>query len=137
MALIVARTKTHEFRKVHYAPTITRVWFYETAPISAIRYICDIGPPIIRPPPSNTYGAHPALLPKDGRIGNADYNSYHVDYDRYDYAYPILSCYQVNESITLKRLKQEFGIKGAPRGLVYLPGCLKDAVGVDDIEKLW
>lgn len=47
--MIVNQTKTHEFRKKLYPPTVQRIWFYETAPISAITHICEIGPVVIRP----------------------------------------------------------------------------------------
>lgn len=37
--LIVARKKNHEFRN-YKLETVTRFWLYETAPTSAITYVC-------------------------------------------------------------------------------------------------
>lgn len=145
MALIVSRTKSHEFRKVRYPPTLRRIWFYETAPISAIRYICDVGSPVVRPPKHNLPPASSSapsrgrrnFLPEDGSTGNSDYNAYHPDYAGYDYAYPILSCTKLAVPVDLARMKDTFGIKGAPRGMVFVPDAMREAVELQEQEKVW
>jgi predicted transcriptional regulator len=66
MNMIVNQTKTHEFRKKLYPPTVQRIWFYETAPISAITHICEIGPVVVRPKrsvPATPLSAPPTAPP--------------------------------------------------------------------------
>jgi hypothetical protein len=41
---IVAQRKNHEFRKYLIPITVKRMWIYETAPVSAIRYCAVIEP---------------------------------------------------------------------------------------------
>lgn len=138
MQLIVSRSKTHEFRKVLYPTTVRHIWFYETSPISSIRYICQIGPPVIRPsPPHSTISPTTAYLPEDGSIGNAEYNAYAADFEGYNYAYPILSCIRLSTSIGLARMKEEFGIKIAPRRMIYVPEKMKADVSLEEEEKIW
>lgn len=134
MQMIVNKTKNHEFRKKLYPSTIERIWFYETAPISAITYVCEIAPALIRPP-KTSQGGKVDLLPEDG-IGNADFNSYRPDYDGYDYAYPVKSCWKLIRPITLRGLKAH-GIDGAPRGMVYVPDSLLRKVKWDEQELVW
>jgi hypothetical protein len=50
MQMIVDRSKTYEFRKGRYPTSVLRIWFYQTAPISAITYICEIDPGLTRDP---------------------------------------------------------------------------------------
>ena len=44
MQMIVERSKTYEFRKTRYPTSVLRIWFYETAPISSLTYICEVDP---------------------------------------------------------------------------------------------
>lgn len=139
MNLIVLRHKTYEFRKVLYPATVKRIWFYETSPSSSIRYICDIGPAVIRPsqPSFTSIDSPQILLPEDGSIGNADYNAHAKDYDLYDYAYPILGCWRLKDPISLGKMKETYGFKGAPRGMVYVKEDMRVAVSVGDQIKVW
>jgi predicted transcriptional regulator len=111
MQQIVDRVKTYEFRKKLYPPTVLRVWFYETAPISAITYICEIDP-------ANVRGQDPPL-PETG-LGNKEYNSGDPTFKGYDFAYRVKSCWRLREAVKLEALKG-YGIGGAPRGMVYVP----------------
>ena len=46
---------------------------------------------------------------------------------RSDYAYEIKSVYELKTAVTLKVMKEKYGWKGAPRGLVYVsPDLAKD-----------
>lgn len=170
MALILDRSKTHEFRKVLYPSSVQYIWFYETAPISAIRYICRIGPAVRRPPQVQVLDSvkpNPGFpLPSEG-VGISEYNSYHPEHYGYDYAYPILAAYahpgnkmartsddlddkagkrsdgSEKELLSLSRMKAVYGMKGAPRVMMYVPEELmvregwKDGRDEQGWIKLW
>jgi len=129
MQQIVRREKNYEFRRYEIAPSVKRIWFYLNAPISSLVYICEIDPPRTRKP-----GDEP--LPEDG-LGNHEYNTRHKDWDRFDYAYRVRSVRQLKESIRLKEMKEVYGTKSAPRGLVYVPSMLSKAVRWDEQTVLW
>lgn len=134
MAQMVARTKTHEFRKLRYPDTVRRMWFYETAPVSAITHVCEFVLGSARPAASEpTTAWH---LPTGG-IGNAEFNSYHLDWEGYNFAYEIKSCTRLRVPVTLATLKEEYGFKSAPRGMAYVPSQLKADVQLDEQERLW
>ncbi len=129
MQQIVRRDKNYEFRRYEIAPSVKRIWFYLNAPISSIVYICEIDPARTRKP-----GDDP--LPEDG-LGNREYNTRHKDWDRFDYAYRVRSVRQLKESIRLKEMKEVYGMKSAPRSLVYVPSMLSKAVLWDEQTVLW
>ncbi len=113
MDRIISGTKNYEFRKYSLPETVERIWFYRTAPHSSITHICEILPPVDRKICN-------IKLSEDG-IGNKEYNDGHKDWEGYDFACKILSVYEVKEPITLERMMDEFSMKSAPRGFVYLP----------------
>ncbi|WWC88248.1 uncharacterized protein L201_003154 [Kwoniella dendrophila CBS 6074] len=132
MQQIVSQIKTHEFRKRLYPSTVQRIWFYETSPISAITYICG------------TLPAHNRItdgtLDDEIGIGNKEYNENDgkdKDWLGYDYAYKITSCYKLPKPITLKEMKEKYGIKGAPRGMVYVTYRMMDDIKLDDQKCVW
>ncbi|KAJ4321428.1 hypothetical protein N0V84_005350 [Fusarium piperis] len=116
MQQILDGTKTYEFRKYNMAG-IKRIWFYRTAPHSAITHICPVDEAVTRNP-----GDGP--LPEDG-LGNKEYNEKHGDYEGYDYAYHIKEVYEINaeggRGITWAMMRDEHGMKIAPRGRVAVP----------------
>lgn len=132
MQQIVRGEKNYEFRKYRMTPTVSlsldlihslihsrlfhqvkRIWFYVTAPSSSIAYVCEIDPAVTREQGD-------PKLPEDG-LGNKEYNTFHVDWKGYDFAYRVHSVYKILEPITLAKMKSRYGYKGAPRGLTYLP----------------
>lgn len=138
MQMIVNQQKDHEFRKRLYPSTVQRIWFYETAPISAITYICDVGRAIIRPPQplSPTHSGQTEWMLKTHRVGNSGFNNYEVDFAGYDYAYPIKSCWRITRPVSLLQLKAH-GIKGAPWGMVYVSESLMENVKWNEQELIW
>ncbi|KAI0746077.1 hypothetical protein C8Q76DRAFT_49600 [Earliella scabrosa] len=129
MQQIVRREKTYEFRRYRISDSVKRVWFYLNAPRSAIVYICDIDSARTRNP------GDPAL-PEDG-AGNREFNTRHRDWDKYDFAYRVRSVRQLSTPIDLKVMKERYGIKGAPRGLVYVPPSMLEDVHLEAQELLW
>jgi predicted transcriptional regulator len=141
MAQIASRAKTHEFRRRAYPSTVVRVWFYETAPVSAVTYICEVELEPVRPvreKAGEDAGADSKAwrLP-EGAMGNAEYNAFHLDWDGYDYAYRIKSCRRLRTPVTLAGLKSTYGIKGAPQSMVYVPLKLATDVLWDAQELVW
>jgi predicted transcriptional regulator len=128
MEQIVSGLKTFEFRKYRIAENVQRVWFYITAPESRISHICDIA--AARTP---TEGDEP--LPLNG-LGNKEFNERHADWDGYDYAYVIKAVYQLTVPIELKVMKEKYGWKGAPRGLVYVSPEMAQAFPLEDQIKI-
>jgi predicted transcriptional regulator len=116
MQQIIDGIKTYEFRKYNMAG-IQRIWFYRTAPYSAITHICPVSQAITR-----NNGDEP--LPEDG-LGNKEYNDKDPDYEGYDYAYRIKEVYEINaeggKGITRDMMRDEHGMKIPPRGRVTVP----------------
>jgi predicted transcriptional regulator len=113
MQRIITGEKTYEFRPYLLPRTVQRVWFYRTSPHQSIEYVCEIDPARTRNP------GDPVLEEKG--IGNHEFNSRHKDMVGSDYAYKILSVYQLETPIDLAQMKKEHGIKGVPQSRVYTP----------------
>lgn len=120
MTQITEGKKNYEFRKYRLKPSVKRTWFYRTAPHSSITHVCETTPARTRNP-----GDLP--LDEDG-LGNAEFNNRHKDWDGYDFAYEMVTVYELKQPITLKEMKDKHGFKAAPRGLVYLPKSISDCV---------
>jgi predicted transcriptional regulator len=120
MSQIVNGTKNYEFRKYCLKPSVKRIWFYRTAPHSALTHICKILP-------ARTRNEGDSPLEEDG-LGNAEFNNRHKDWDGYDFAYKIVSVYEIRKPVSLAAMREEYGFKAAPRGLVYLPKTVAERV---------
>jgi predicted transcriptional regulator len=120
MQQIVNGEKNYEFRKYCLKASVKRIWFYSTAPQSSIEYICEILPAKTRNPDDLT-------LEEDG-LGNKEFNERHKDWEGYDFAYEVLAVYRIEKPVTLKDLRNDHGIRSAPRGLVYTPPSLVNLV---------
>lgn len=120
MTQIIDGSKNYEFRKYCLKPEVKRIWFYRTAPHSSITHICETLPARTRNP-----GDIP--LDEDG-LGNAEFNNRHEDWKGYDFAYKMVTVYELLHPITLQEMKDKHGFKSAPRGLVYLPQSISNNV---------
>ena len=119
MSQIVSGIKNFEFRKYKISSTVKRVWFYVTAPESRISHVWEIGPAITRT-------SHDKPLPLTG-MGNQEFNERHSDWAGYDFAYEILAVHELQTPLTLDDMKNKYGYKSAPRGLVYvIPEMIQD-----------
>ncbi|KAK4447822.1 hypothetical protein QBC34DRAFT_449985 [Podospora aff. communis PSN243] len=119
MGQVLVGTKNYEFRRYCMKPSVERIWFYRTAPYSAITHVSEILPARTRDPDDP--------LEEDG-LGNAEFNNRHKDWRGYDFAYRILSVYELRRPIRFSEMKSRHGIKIPPRGLVYLPQTIAKAV---------
>lgn len=52
------------------------------------------------------------------------------------YAYGILTVYELETPITLHKLKEKYGFAGPPRGMVYLPDMIKQDVDWENQKKV-
>jgi hypothetical protein len=59
-------------------------------------------------------------LPEDG-LGNRDFNERHRGWEGYDWAYRVRSVWRLKDPLTLEELRDTYGFRSAPRGLIYLP----------------
>lgn len=123
MEQIITGQKNHEFRRYRLNPSVRRLWFYRTAPHSSITHVCETRPARTR---KNKNPADAPLV-EDG-LGNAEFNRNHADWVGYDFAYEIVSLFELLQPIPLSDLKDRHGFKLAPRGLVYLPPSISDHV---------
>ncbi|KAG6917882.1 hypothetical protein DXG01_000652 [Tephrocybe rancida] len=116
---ITSGHKNYEFRKTPLPSFVQRIWFYISAPISQLAYICEIDSARTREPP----------LPHDG-VGNQQFNERSSrEWESLNYAYRIRSVYRIHQPITLETMKAHYGIKGVPRGVMYVPeAMLRDVV---------
>jgi hypothetical protein len=112
MDQIVSAIKDHEFRRYRISPTVKRVWFYVTAPESQISHICEISEAKTR-----EQGDEP--LPETG-LGNKEFNERHPEWEGSDFAYEVKGVWELRKKLTLNGLKEEYGFKAAPRGLLYV-----------------
>jgi hypothetical protein len=109
VANILSRKKTHEFRKYLIPTIVSRIWIYETAPVSAIRYCAVIEP-----------GKQPGELTADdleglnNRIFN-DGETLKPGGSGSRYAYRITELYRLGSAFTLEELKERGWVKGAPQ----------------------
>ena len=124
MSQIVSGLKTYEFRKYLLSNNIKRVWFYVTAPECRISHICEINP-------ARTRTSKDGPLPLNG-LGNKLFNERHPDWDGHGYAYEIKSVYELREPLTLAMLREQYGLKGALRGMRYVTPEMMTAVPLED-----
>ncbi|KAK7031286.1 hypothetical protein VNI00_013539 [Paramarasmius palmivorus] len=86
-------------------------------------------------PSSNTNpGDDP--LPEDG-LGNHEFNTRHEDWDRYDYAYRVKSVRKIGVPLDLKVMKERYGVKNAPRSLVYVPPKMVKDTPLEEQLLVW
>ncbi|KAK4185407.1 hypothetical protein QBC35DRAFT_503775 [Podospora australis] len=127
MDQIIPGQKTYESRKYRLQPSVQRVWFCRVAPHSAITHISEILP-------ARTRDADKPLE-EDG-LGNREFNTHDKDWRGYEYAYRILTLYELNDPIPLSEMRGKYGFKGAPRAVLYVPREMAEDVIWDEQIKI-
>lgn len=61
-------------------------------------------------------------------MGNAESNRRDNDWEGYGFAYKMVSLYELAQAISLQEMKDKHGFKSAPRGMVYLPRSIAEAI---------
>ncbi len=123
MGQIIDGLKNYEFRKYRLKPNVKRIWVYRTAPHSSITHVCEI----LR---AHTRDSGDPPLTEDG-LGNSEFNTRHKDWNGYDFAYKIVSVFELRQQIPLLELRGRHGFKSASRGIVYLPKSIAQQVSWD------
>ena len=106
MANIASGVKTHEYRRYQLPSSIRYIWFYTSAPISAIQYVAHI-----------SCGKAPGEVPEDGGLGNADFNA---GKKQSKYGYQILALWKLGQSITLRQAVSKGYLKGPPQKYTFV-----------------
>ena len=102
--LILAREKTHEFRKYKPNQPIKRIWFYITRPECVLKYIAEVGEPV----------ESPAHISEEG-IGNSEFNK---GLKLSKFAFPILHLDELIECVPLNKLREQFNFN-PPQSYIY------------------
>lgn len=120
MANIASGEKNHEYRKYSLPMTVKRVWFYTTAPVSAIEYVAQVGP-----------GRKPGQVPEDGGMGNADFNA---GRKVSKFGHEVLRLWKVREPIFLSTAKARGVLKAPPQKYNFAPRELVEGWPMSDME---
>lgn len=129
MQQIIDGTKTFEFRKYNMAG-VQRIWFYHTAPHSAVTHVCEVDSAVKRSPGQD-------LIPEDG-LGNLEYNQSHPDWNGYDFAYRIKSICAIDAPTGIRwaEMKNKHGMNMPPRGRMSLPHSIQQQFPWDHQTKI-
>lgn len=104
---IVEGHKTHEFRNYRIPQTVGRMWIYITRPICALKYMATIS--AAKEPGEISHG--------DPGIGNAEFNEGKGS----QFAYELKQVYELNNPVSLARMKENGWVEEAPVKYVYIP----------------
>ena len=118
MVNIASGAKNHEYRRYLLPSSICYIWFYTSAPISAIQYVARI-----------SRGKAPGEVPEDGGLGNADFNA---GKKQSKFGYEILALWKLGQPITLRQVISRGFMKGPPQKYTFVP---KQVCGEWELEK--
>lgn len=104
---IAEGVKTHEFRNYRIPQTVGRVWIYITRPDCALKYMATIS------------GAKEPgeISHEDLGVGNQEFN----EGKGLKFAYELKQVYQLNNPVSLARMKENGWVEEAPARYVYVP----------------
>lgn len=99
--------KTHEFRNYRIPQTVGRIWIYITRPVCALKYMATIS------------GAkEPGQISHDDKgVGNDEFN----EGKGLKFAYELKQVYELNNPVSLARMKENGWVEEAPAKYVYVP----------------
>lgn len=137
--LISKREKNHEYRSYQMRPTVERLWFYETAPASAITYVpaCTFNGLLMkivsRHVMQTAKPKTPGQVCDPSGVGNDDFDA---GLKKSKYGYPVLELWKLKTPVTAHMLKDKFGLS-IPQSFCFATQDLVDAEKLDDMEKLF
>ncbi|KAL1881294.1 hypothetical protein Daus18300_001147 [Diaporthe australafricana] len=99
--------KTHEFRNYRIPQTVGRIWIYITRPVCALKYMATISG-------AKTPGE---IASDDPGVGNEAFN----EGKGLKFAYELKQVYQLNNPVSLTRMKENGWVEEAPAKYVYVP----------------
>lgn len=100
-------TKTHEFRNYRLPQTVARMWIYITRPVQELKFMAVI----------SGYKLPGEIAPEDHGVGNKVFN----DGKGAKYAYELQQVYQLNNPVSLERMKENGWVEQAPQKYEYVP----------------
>jgi hypothetical protein len=109
---IVNRAKDHEMRSWSIPPTVCRIWIYETKPVSALKYMAEIGP-----------AKRPGQISDVRGLGNAEFNTRKGSHWT---AYEILQLYELSDPLPLSQLIVNEWLKSAPQRFAWVRPAVLD-----------
>ncbi|KAK8104628.1 uncharacterized protein PG998_011661 [Apiospora kogelbergensis] len=118
MANIKSGSKNHEYRKYKLPSSVRRIWFYTTAPTSAVCYIAEV-----------SHAKEPGEVPEDHGIGNAEFNA---GKKVSKYGYEILRLWKLREPIRLAKAKALGYMKGPPQKYCWVKQEVLEHYKVED-----
>jgi predicted transcriptional regulator len=104
--LIANGRKSHEFRNYKILSTVSRIWIYVTSPICELRYMAIIGP-----------AKQPGEIDDNSGTGNREFNAGTGS----KYAHELLQVYQLNNPVSLAKMKENGWVQGPPQKYTFIP----------------
>ncbi|KAF7854619.1 hypothetical protein EAF04_010427 [Stromatinia cepivora] len=104
---IISRKKNHEFRSYNFPSTVSRIWIYQTKPVSTLTHMAVISAP-----------KSPGEIMNSDGLGNAEFNK---GDKRSKVAYEILELYALANPMTFEELKSRQWFKAAPQKYARVP----------------
>ncbi|KAJ4423851.1 hypothetical protein N0V82_001435 [Gnomoniopsis sp. IMI 355080] len=106
---ITEGTLTHMFRDFRIPRQVMRIWIYTRAPVCQLKYMATI----------SDWKMPGDISPQDQGLGTADFNANRGT----KYAYELLQVYELNNPVTLERMKADGWVEQAPlaTGITYVP----------------
>ncbi|ROW03010.1 hypothetical protein VMCG_05676 [Cytospora schulzeri] len=103
--------KTHEFRNYRIPQTVNRIWIYVTRPVCELMYMAPI-----------SAAKQPGeIAPEDHGVGNAEFNEGRGPGAGARFAYELKQVYELNNPVSLARMKEKGWVEEAPAKYVYVP----------------
>ncbi|KAJ8063277.1 hypothetical protein OCU04_008508 [Sclerotinia nivalis] len=104
---IISRKKNHEFRSYNFPSTVSRIWIYQTKPVSTLTHMAVISAP-----------KSPGEITNHDGLGNAEFNK---GDKRSKVAYEILELYALANPMTFEELKSRQWFRAAPQKYARVP----------------
>ncbi|KAF4628958.1 hypothetical protein G7Y89_g9191 [Cudoniella acicularis] len=108
---ILNRTRDHLIKNWSMAPTVSRVWIYETAPVSTLKYMAAIGP-----------AKRPGEVTSERGKGNIDFNTKGSSWR----AHEIFEIYELADPLPLATLIEDQWLHAAPSKFKKVPPAVLD-----------
>ncbi|KAI5477558.1 hypothetical protein MNV49_006146 [Pseudohyphozyma bogoriensis] len=122
MDLIASRKKNHEFRKYRLKETVERLWFYQTAPVSAITHVCTCSRAKV-----------PGEVIESSGVGNDDFDA---GKKVSKFGYEVKELWKLEESLGVGEMRNKYGLK-PPQGRMYLPRTVFEGEQIQEMVKLF
>ncbi|ESZ90111.1 hypothetical protein SBOR_9504 [Sclerotinia borealis F-4128] len=104
---IITRKKNYEFRSYNFPATVSRIWIYQTKPLSTLTHMAVIGPP-----------KKPGEITNFDGLGNLEFNTGET---RSKFGYEILELYALANPMTFEELKSRQWFRAAPQKYARVP----------------